>query len=614
MKRRASTHNPLPQALDALFEVLLAEPDADARAAAHDAWHVTVDARLAATAITVKDVGPSLRVPFSAKDWTRLCDKFFEPTPVPAADIPPPPSGSATPGPSWASSSRATRKRSHASGASTPSVDAPVARRWVVCDDCGKWRQHDSTLSACATWCCSMNQARSSCSAPEAIEECTVANAPTASVDYEARCAAAAALALLAVKAMASDALARAAVSRAMTSPWAGTREAACSLLEALAAANRAAWRLPGDCIAPLSQILEPDSGGMSVEQPCAELRPLQRLLESACRGLLSAALALSNARGSDAVGAAAAAAEGLIAAISDDTAQPSRGTESAVRLAAATLRLAAEPATPSTGNAHRHSFDAPADAAAEAVVAWRGRALRVEEQLSSDTHTLQRRVRVAAAAALIAAEALPERLNTPLRALVSTLKQEPDSARRSVAARATARLVIRLLQTGAAPDDAGAAVRQSRAGAKLVSNLCNFIGAGPPQLNVPHSEDRSAGAALDGDNSERYRFAGACATLRACAVAADSENGGPSDARGQLFEVVYPLWERVDALSLAAAGNGALACARDSGAQRVAAAIELSRLVLALAPHLVGASLAHAATVLPEVRIANPLPFLSRS
>ena len=45
MKRRASTHNPLPQALDALFEVLLAEPDADARAAAHDAWHVTVDAR-----------------------------------------------------------------------------------------------------------------------------------------------------------------------------------------------------------------------------------------------------------------------------------------------------------------------------------------------------------------------------------------------------------------------------------------------------------------------------------------------------------------------------------------------------------------------------------------
>ena len=286
-----------------------------------------------------------------------------------------------------------------------------------------------------------------------------------------------------------------------------------------------------------------------------------------------SAALALSNARGSDAVGAAAAAAEGLIAAISDDTAQPSRGTESAVRLAAATLRLAAEPATPSTGNAHRHSFDAPADAAAEAVVAWRGRALRVEEQLSSDTHTLQRRVRVAAAAALIAAEALPERLNTPLRALVSTLKQEPDSARRSVAARATARLVIRLLQTGAAPDDAGAAVRQSRAGAKLVSNLCNFIGAGPPQLNVPHSEDRSAGAALDGDNSERYRFAGACATLRACAVAADSENGGPSDARGQLFEVVYPLWERVDALSLAAAGNGALACARDSGAQRVAAA-----------------------------------------
>ena len=85
MKRRASTHNPLPQALDALFEVLLAEPDADARAAAHDAWHVTVAARLAATAITVKDVGPSLRVPFSAKDWTRLCDKFFEPTPVPAA-------------------------------------------------------------------------------------------------------------------------------------------------------------------------------------------------------------------------------------------------------------------------------------------------------------------------------------------------------------------------------------------------------------------------------------------------------------------------------------------------------------------------------------------------
>ena len=79
-------------------------------------------------------------------------------------------------------------------------------------------------------------------------------------------------------------------------------------------------------------------------------------------------------------------------------------------------------------------NYDAPADATAEAVIAWRGRALRVEEQLLSDMHKLQRRVRVAAAAALITAEALPERLNTPLRALMCTLKHEPDSARRSVA------------------------------------------------------------------------------------------------------------------------------------------------------------------------------------
>ena len=90
--------------------------------------------------------------------------------------------------------------------------------------------------------------------AAEDVEVNPVANAPTAPVDYEARCAAAAALALLAVKEVkASDALARAAVSRVMTSPWAGTREAACCLLEALAAANRAAWRLPVDCITALS-------------------------------------------------------------------------------------------------------------------------------------------------------------------------------------------------------------------------------------------------------------------------------------------------------------------------------------------------------------------------
>ena len=88
VRGQASFHNFLPQALDALFEVLLAEPDADARAAAHDAWRVTVDARLAAAAITVKDGGPSPLVPFSAEDLTALCDKFFEePTPMSVVDI-----------------------------------------------------------------------------------------------------------------------------------------------------------------------------------------------------------------------------------------------------------------------------------------------------------------------------------------------------------------------------------------------------------------------------------------------------------------------------------------------------------------------------------------------
>ena len=98
------------------------------------------------------------------------------------------------------------------------------------------------------------------------------------------------------------------------------------------------------------------------------------------------------------------------------------------MRLTAPSLRLTAEPAGPTCGNAHHHSFDAPVDATAERSSPGAA-ALRVEEQLSSDTLTLLRRVRVAAAAALITAEALPERLNTPLRALMGTLKHEPRTA-----------------------------------------------------------------------------------------------------------------------------------------------------------------------------------------
>ena len=104
--------------------------------------------------------------------------------------------------------------------------------------------------------------------------------------------------------------------------------------------------------------------------------------------------------------------------------------------------------------------------------------ALRVEEQLSSDTLTATRRVRVAAAAALITAEALPERLNTPLRALMGTLKQDPDSARRSVAARRRLALSLGFSRPGFL---ATMLVRQchQHVRARLVSNLCNFIGAG---------------------------------------------------------------------------------------------------------------------------------------